>query len=62
MIEVKCKACRGSGRVPLPRGMSPGFYNFIATGRDRRDENLLMVCYRCDGNGEEPKAKEVAGG
>jgi hypothetical protein len=43
-----CRECGGSGLVPLPRGMSSGFYSFMAAGCERRpDGTLLMVCPKC---------------
>lgn len=51
-----CDLCCGTGRTPVPRGMSPGFCGFMAAGttsRDRRDDGtLLMVCPQCDGTGQ----------
>lgn len=58
---MTCAVCSGSGRVPLPRGMSAGFYHFMV-GCDRRDDGaLLMVCARCDGTGEERETRAAGG-
>jgi hypothetical protein len=58
---VTCKICGGSGKVPMPRGMSEGFYLFMGAGcRSEDDGSKRMVCYGCDGTGKEkrPKAEE----
>ena len=39
--------CNGSGLVPLPRGMSPGFYAFMAPGCIRRDDGTLLRLCSC---------------
>jgi len=47
-----CHRCCGSGRVPLPGGMSSGFYAFMAAGCDRDDRGMpRMLCPRCGGHG-----------
>lgn len=49
MDDAKCKVCNGSGLVPLPRGMSGGFYAFMTPGCIKRDDGTnLMRCYACN--------------
>ena len=44
-----CSICLGRGLVPLPRGMSPEFYFFMAPGCVRDDTGaLLMLCVCAD--------------
>lgn len=44
----RCPRCLGSRLIPLPRGMSPAFYAFMAPGCRRQDDGtLMMVCPRC---------------
>jgi DnaJ-class molecular chaperone len=50
--DQRCEHCGGVGRVGLPRGMSPGFYAFVAAGCRWEDEGTEMVCPRCDGGGK----------
>lgn len=46
---MTCPLCAGTGVVPLPRGMSPGFYLFMRVCEKRDDGASLMTCPRCDG-------------
>ena len=63
ITREKCSCCYGSGRSPLPRGMSPGFYRFMAAGCEQRDDGtLLMLCPKCQGSGVEPDAGPGAEG
>lgn len=44
-----CPICGGSKRIPLPRGMSPGFYAFMGAGVPMRDDgSKLMICLCAD--------------
>lgn len=51
----KCSGCNGTRKVPVPTGMSAGFYAFMGAGchRDERG-GMWMVCPRCDGTGSTP--------
>lgn len=46
-MSEACKKCGGSGLVPLPRGMSPGFYAFMAPRCVRRDDGTLLMNCEC---------------
>lgn len=57
-----CWKCNGSGLVPLPRGMSPGFYRFMAAGCVRRDDGtLLMLCSCAHERDDKPPAPPAEG-
>lgn len=43
-LAAACEYCHGSGRVPLPRGMSYGFYLFMNPGGACGG---MMLCPRC---------------
>jgi hypothetical protein len=40
----ECQICNGTGLVPQPRGMSPGFYKFMGAGCRQPDGTLRMLC------------------
>ena len=43
-----CRLCGGTGRVPLPRGMSVGFYEFMRGVERCDDGSLWMICPGCE--------------
>ncbi len=46
VVADRCPRCRGTRLVPLPQGMSSGFYAFMAPGC-RTNDGLQMNCPRC---------------
>ncbi len=52
---MTCQECNGLGFVPFPRGMSPGFYKFMAPGCKRRDDGTLLMLCSCR------QPKQIAG-
>lgn len=57
MQPATCPNCQGSGRRPLPRGMSAGFYAFMVPGC--RDEwPPRMICPACEGTGKRKADKQ----
>ncbi len=57
--STACKVCGGRGLIPLPRGMTAGFYRFMGAGATRSDDGtLLMLCYGCKERKDDDAAQE----